>query len=98
MARLEIRLPFLAPVPVGQQIAIERYGDHRFVVVDLSTGIRWSGGEPWGVGSQSMPTVEPTSRSLHVVRACWVASNIWDHEVHTKVILEDAPAAEGAYR
>lgn len=98
----EIKLTFLAAVPVGNRIAIEIYDDEREhpVIVDLVTGIRWGTARTWGFDF-GMRSPKLSRRSEVIVRGCWVGSGMGlesGGSVHTRLLVEEPPPAEGPYR
>jgi hypothetical protein len=102
MAVHEIKVPFLAAVPVGNRIAIEIYDDdpQHPVIVDLVTGIRWGSSQTWGM-EFGFRAPKLSRRSEVVVRGCWVGSGMGFNtnvQAHTKLLVEEPPKPEGPYR
>ena len=96
----EIRVPFLAPIPVGHRIAIEIYDNNAQVpvIVDLVTGVRYGSGRI--LGRQFEATPKLSRRSEVIVRGCFVGTEMGYSltEVQTKLLIEEPPPSEGPYR
>jgi hypothetical protein len=101
MAAHELKLQFLAPVPVGNRIAIEIYDDdpQHPVIVDLGTGIRWGTAHTWGT-QHGLRAPKLSRRSEVIVRGCRVGSAMGfnSNETHTLLLVEEPPPSEGPYR
>ena len=100
MAVHEINVPVLAPVAVGNRIAIEIYDDDREhpVIVDLTTGIRWGTAATWGT-EFGLRAPKLSRRSEVIVRGCWVGSDMgFQGKTHTRLLVEEPPKPEGPYR